>query len=36
MEKPHKRLDAWKLSMDLAIDVYREGLTNFQITKDLV
>ena len=24
MEKPHKRLDAWKLSMDLAIDVYRE------------
>ena len=24
MEKPHKRLDAWQLSMDLAIDVYRE------------
>ena len=24
MEKPHKKLDAWKLSMDLAIDVYRE------------
>ena len=24
MEKPHKRLNAWQLSMDLAIDVYRE------------
>jgi len=24
MDKPHKKLDAWKLSMDLAIDVYRE------------
>lgn len=24
MEKPHKKLDAWKLSMDLANDVYRE------------
>ena len=24
MEKPHKQLDAWKLSMDLVIDVYRE------------
>jgi four helix bundle protein len=24
MEKPHKKLDAWKLSMDLVIDVYRE------------
>jgi len=23
MEKPHKRLDAWKLSMDLVIDVYQ-------------
>jgi four helix bundle protein len=23
MEKPHKKLDAWKMSMDLAIDVYR-------------
>lgn len=23
MEKPHKKLDAWKLSMDLVIDVYR-------------
>ena len=23
MEKPHKKLDGWKLSMDLAIDVYR-------------
>ena len=22
MEKPHKKLDAWKLSMDLVIDVY--------------
>jgi len=24
MEKPHKKLDAWKLSMDLVIDVCRE------------
>lgn len=24
MEKPHKKLDAWKLSMDLVIDIYRE------------
>jgi four helix bundle protein len=24
MEKPHKKLDAWKLSMDLVIDAYRE------------
>jgi hypothetical protein len=24
MEKPHKKLDAWKLSMDLVIEVYRE------------
>ena len=24
MEKPHKQLDAWKLSMDLVIDVYRQ------------
>src|SRR3954464_2221776 len=24
MEKPHKKLDAWKLSMDLVIDVYHE------------
>jgi four helix bundle protein len=24
MEKSHKKLDAWKLSMDLVIDVYRE------------
>jgi four helix bundle protein len=23
MEKPHKKLDGWKLSMDRAIDVYR-------------
>ena len=23
MEKPHKKLDAWKLSMDLVIDVYQ-------------
>ncbi len=23
MEKPHKRLEAWKLSMDLAVAVYR-------------
>jgi four helix bundle protein len=23
MEKPHKKLDAWKLSMDLVFDVYR-------------
>ena len=23
MEKPHKKLDGWKLSMDLAIDVYK-------------
>ncbi|HEV8723206.1 MAG TPA: four helix bundle protein [Candidatus Binatia bacterium] len=23
MEKPHKKLDAWKLSMDLVCDVYR-------------
>ncbi len=23
MEKPHKRLDAWKLSMDLVIEIYR-------------
>ena len=23
MEKPHKKLDAWKLSMDLVIDVYK-------------
>jgi len=24
MEKPHKQLDAWKLSMDLVIEVYRQ------------
>jgi four helix bundle protein len=24
MEKPHKKLDTWKLSMDLVIDVYRK------------
>src|SRR5262245_18343970 len=24
MEKPHKRLDAWKLSMDLVIEIYKE------------
>ena len=24
MDKPHKQLDAWKLSMDLVIDIYRE------------
>ena len=24
MEKPHKKLDGWKLSMELVIDVYRE------------
>ncbi|HEY3166232.1 MAG TPA: four helix bundle protein [Candidatus Binatia bacterium] len=23
MEKPHKKLDAWKLSMDLVIDIYQ-------------
>ena len=23
MEKPHKKLEAWKLSMELVIDVYR-------------
>ena len=23
MEKPHKKLDAWKLSMDLVIEVYK-------------
>jgi len=23
MEKPHKKLEGWKLSMDLAIDIYR-------------
>ena len=23
MEKPHKKLDAWKLSMDLVTDIYR-------------
>jgi four helix bundle protein len=23
MEKPHKRLDAWKLSMELVLDIYR-------------
>jgi four helix bundle protein len=23
MEKPHKKLDAWKLSMDLAINIYQ-------------
>jgi four helix bundle protein len=23
MDKPHKKLDAWKLSMDLVIEVYR-------------
>ncbi len=28
MEKPHKKLDAWKLSMDLVIDVY-EMTNNF-------
>lgn len=24
MDKPHKKLDAWKLSMELAIEVCRE------------
>ena len=24
LEKPHKKLEAWKLSMDLVIEVYRE------------
>ena len=28
MEKPHKKLDAWRLSMDLVIDVY-EMTNNF-------
>jgi len=23
MEKPHKKLDVWKLSMDLVIEIYR-------------
>jgi four helix bundle protein len=23
MEKPHKKLDAWKLSMDLVMDIYQ-------------
>jgi four helix bundle protein len=23
MEKPHKKLDAWKLAMDLAVQIYR-------------
>ncbi len=23
MEKPHKKLDAWKLSMDLVVDIYQ-------------
>ena len=23
MDKPHRKLDAWKLSMDLVIDVYK-------------
>ena len=23
MEKPHKKLDAWKLSMDLVIEIYK-------------
>ncbi len=23
MEKPHKRLKAWQLSMDIAVDVYK-------------
>jgi len=23
MEKPHKKLDVWKLAMDLVIDVYK-------------
>lgn len=23
MDKPHKRLDAWKLSMELVLDIYR-------------
>lgn len=25
MEKPHKKLDAWKLSMELVIEIYRES-----------
>ena len=24
MKKPHKKLDAWKLSMDLVIEIYKE------------
>ena len=30
MEKPHKKLEAWKLSMELVIDVYRttDGFPN--------
>jgi four helix bundle protein len=24
MEKPHKKLDAWKLAMDLVIEIYNE------------
>ncbi|MBI1768879.1 MAG: four helix bundle protein [Bacteroidetes bacterium] len=24
MEKPHKKLDVWKLSMDFVIDIYRK------------
>ena len=24
MEKPHKNLEAWKQSMDLAVEVYRD------------
>ena len=27
MEKPHKKLDAWKLSMNLVVAIYRETET---------
>lgn len=29
MEKPHKKLDAWKLAMDLVIDVYKTTTERF-------
>ena len=25
MDKPHKKLDVWKLSMDLAVDIYKNS-----------